>query len=107
VANNVFAVKLGEEELGTFDENELTLEDAFVLENTTGLTFTELLQDGRDGRAKGLQALVWFMRYKQGTRVDLLSINFKLADLTTRAVKKAPSVDSPSPDLTPEDVTSI
>lgn len=107
MANNVFTVMLGAEDLGTFDENELTLEDAFKLENTTGLTFTEMLQGASAGRAKGLQALVWFLRSKQGNTVDPLSINFKLTDLTTRAVKKGPSVASPTQAPTADTATSI
>jgi hypothetical protein len=86
MAINRFTVTLAEELLGTFDENELTLEDAFVLENETGLTFRELLPGVLALRPKELRALVWFMRFKRGDQVRPESIDFKLVDLSTEAV---------------------
>jgi hypothetical protein len=78
---NHFEVTLGNESLGEFDDQRLTLNDAFALENETGLTLNQMLIGIDPGRAKSLQALVWFMRFKAGQPVPLASIDFILTEL--------------------------
>lgn len=92
---NKFTVALAGDDLGTFDENELTLDDAFILERTAHMTFTQMLQGARIGLPDELRALVWFMKLKRGDGVDILSINFKLTELVTEAV------EDPSPVVAP------
>lgn len=83
---NVFTVTLAGELLGTFSEYELTVNDLYALEGNTGLSVTQMLNGLNEYRAKPVQALVWFMRYKQGHPVDMLSIDFKVTDLVMEAV---------------------
>lgn len=82
MARNKFKVVLAGEDLGNFDENQLTLDDAFALEGNTGLTINQMLVGLAPMEAKSLRALVWFMRYKAGAAVDVTSINFLLTDLS-------------------------
>lgn len=85
---NHFKVTLAGEDLGVFDDDELGINDAMTFENNTGMTFNDMLLGLSDrSKAAPLRALVWFMRFKQGTPVDLLSLEFKLTALVTTAVE--------------------
>ena len=83
---NYFTVTLDGEDLGTFDDDELTLTDSFTFENNAGMTLDEMLDGVNTLRPKALRALVWWMRYKQGKTVDLLAIDFKLKSLKVESV---------------------
>lgn len=84
--NNKFTVTLAGELLGTFDEDELTLDDAFELESKTGMTFPEMLTGVVKTKAAGMRALVWFMRNKRGDNIKIDDIRFKLTQLETDVV---------------------
>ncbi len=86
MARNHFTVTLEGVDLGTFNDDDLTLGDAFVLENETGMTINQMLAGLQAYRAGALRALVWFMKFKYGTTVPLLSIDFKLNELVTTGV---------------------
>lgn len=83
-----FTVSLEGQLLGTFDRGTLTLNDAFVFENITGMTINEMLGDviGDTTKAKALRALVWFVRFKAGDVVDVASVEFRLEDLVIEVV---------------------
>ena len=83
---NYFTVTLEGEELGVFDDDTLMLDDSFVFENNTGMTFNQMLTGIEEADSKSSRALVWWMRYKQGSAVDLLSINFRLKALHVKPV---------------------
>ena len=90
--------------MGTFDENELTLSDAFTLENTTGLTVIDLLDGVAPLKPGPLRALVWFMYYKRGNPPHISTIDFKLLDLKLEAVvdpTQSGSQVATVPDVTP------
>jgi len=78
---NYFTVTLDDEDLGVFDDDLLMLDDSFVFENNTSMTFNQMLTGIEEADSKASRALVWWMRYKQGKTVDLLSINFRLKAL--------------------------
>jgi len=105
LAVNVFTVTLAGELLGTFDEKELTLADAFTIENTTGLTVIEMLEGVAPMKPNALRALVWFMRYKAGNPPHISTIDFKLLDLKLEAVED-PTVQEPAVATVPEPATS-
>ena len=86
---NYFTVTLDGEELGTFDDDELTLSDSFTFENNTKMSLNEMLDGINATRPVALRALVWWMRFKQGKPVDLLAIDFKLKQLAIKPVEFA------------------
>ena len=102
---NVFTVTLAGELLGTFDENELTLTDALTLENTTGLTFPEMMAGISPRQPVPLRALVWFMRYKQGNPPHISTIDFKLVDLTWAAVENPTRAEDSVSETSPADTS--
>ena len=106
MAVNVFTVTLAGELLGTFDENELTLTDAFTIENTTGLTVIDMLEGVAPLRPTALRALVWFMRYKAGNPPHISTIDFKLLDLKLEAVPD-PTVPAVTPEASVPDPASV
>lgn len=87
---NYFTVTLDGELLGTFDDDELTLDDAIVFENSTKMPLQDMLNQIDLLRPLALRALVWWMKYKAGKPEDLAAINFKLKQL------KIESVDFPT-----------
>lgn len=89
-----FKLTLAGEDLGMFYQNALTLNDSFVMQNNTGMTINEMLAGLSDvTNPAPNRALVWFMRYKQGKTVDLLSIDYKLTEFEIEAIPdpKAPA----------------
>ncbi len=86
IKRNRFKVILAGDELGLFDETDLTLTDAFTLENNAGLTINEMLGGIVSMRASSLRALVWFMKFKRGDNAHISTIDFKLTELTFEAV---------------------
>jgi hypothetical protein len=102
---NRFKVTLEGVDLGVFAETEFTLNDAFVLEATTGLTVLEMLAGITPRKAKALQALVWFMKFKQGSPDHISTINFKLVDLKWEAVADPTPASDSEQEVTVPDVT--
>lgn len=86
IKRNRFKVILAGEDLGLFDENELTLNDAFTLEANAGQTINEMLGGLAPMRAQSLRALVWFMKWKRGDTAHITTIDFKLTELSYEAV---------------------
>lgn len=84
---NYYTVTLEGDLLGTIDDEELTLEDSIVVENLTGVPLNDILTSPDTRDPKALRALVWFLKYKAGKTVDLVSINFKLKQLVVEPVE--------------------
>lgn len=80
-----YRVKLGDEDLGVFDERKFTVSDAILVKNTTGgqsgFTIKAFFQGVNDMDPFALQALVWFLRFKKGEQVHISTIDFNIADL--------------------------
>ena len=79
-------VRLGDEDLGTFDDNDLTIDHAMQLEDKTGYALVEFVQNLQRGSARALQALVWLQRLRNGRPGELHS-NFKIGDLKLAVVE--------------------
>lgn len=90
MVRNKFKVILAGEELGVFDETQITLDDAFALEGNAGQTINQMLAGLAPMQATALRSLVWFMRYKAGAAVPKESINFILTDLSYEAIPDPP-----------------
>ncbi len=79
-------ITLGDEQW-SFTEGDLDLADAFALKNASGLTVPEMMRDATSYEPAGMQAAVWFCRYRAGEKVELSSINFKLLDFDWEQVE--------------------
>ncbi len=88
-------VKLNGEEW-SFDEAELDLKDAFALKAASGLTVPAMLRGVAEYDPAGLQALVWFCKYKAGDVVNIATINFRMVDLDLDQVEE-PDDESSDP----------
>ncbi len=88
-------VKLGDESW-TFDEDEITIQDAYMLKAETGLALRPFFEGLADMDPQCLQALVWFLRRKAGEPVRIADVNFRVTAL------KMEQEESP----TEEDATS-
>jgi hypothetical protein len=89
MALGVFHVWLGEEDLGIYDENKFSLNDAFVVKASCGLDVRVFTNGINTMNPLVLQTLVWWLRYKKGVNCDRASIDFAIADLKL--------VDEPDP----------
>ena len=85
----VYSVTLGDEDLGIYDENKFTLNDAFVIKASCGLDVRAFTAGINSMNPLVLQTLVWWLRYKKGVNCDRASIDFAIADLKL--------VDAPDP----------
>ncbi len=93
-------VTLGDEQW-IFRLSELDLLDAFALKSTARLTPQQLLDGAMELDPAALQALIWFLRFKDGNKQDIATINFRIFDLDVEPVKEEatpPPLDPPSED---------
>jgi hypothetical protein len=100
-----FTVSLGGQLLGTFDVDQITIDDAITFENETGMTINEMRSGLSDmSRGRTTRALVWYMKYKYGTAQPINSINFALTELEVVAIPdpKAPAAPKRSSKVTSE-----
>lgn len=63
-----FQVKFKGDDLGVFDSDEVTMNEALTLENETGMTIDDMVKSLGRSSANGVQAVVWF-RFLQLGRV--------------------------------------
>jgi hypothetical protein len=87
-----------------FDDEELTLKDAFAIKSATGLGVVSFLNGIADMDPDCLQTLIWLVRSKDQPGLRRESIQFRLADVSIKQVGDAdptsgsvtPSSDGPS-----------
>lgn len=83
-------VRLGDEDLGIFDEKKFALSDAILVKNATGgqagFTIKQFFTGIQDMDPYALQALVWFLRFKQGSQTHISTIDFNIAELALEEV---------------------
>jgi hypothetical protein len=85
-----------------FDDEELTLKDAFRIKAVSGLSLKGFLTGVQDMDPLALQALIHFLRTKAGESVRLEDIDFRIADLGIEQVQSIDDADvdpqqSPAP----------
>lgn len=97
-------VQVAGEDLGIWCLDDLTLGEAFMLKNTTGLAPAVMERGLSDGDPDSWRALVWFMRRRKDSDVTLESVDFKYGDLDFTPVEEvedknppASGVDAPTP----------
>lgn len=69
------------DDLGEFDLNKVTNSDAYLIENTYGLSIKGFIEGIGDMRAAAIDALLWLMYRKQGRQVDKSVIRWELGTL--------------------------
>jgi hypothetical protein len=79
------------------DEKELDLRDAFAIKAASGLRIKELFDGIAEGDPSALQALVWFVRMKDGDHLPIADVNFRLADLDLEQGEDEPESSAPDP----------
>lgn len=84
-------------DLGEFDPNEITMDDAMLLEDKTGFTVADLGDGASRLSGRATQALVWFMRVRAGEPNAPLHENFKFSDITSITVGDDDADAEPSP----------
>jgi hypothetical protein len=82
MASNVVHVRLGDEDLGTFDFQKLTVFDTIQIKAKTGLNTKQFVDGLAEMDGQAMQALVWLLRVRKGEQVpDPHAINFAIGDL--------------------------
>lgn len=80
MANSIH-VRLGDDDLGEFDFQKFSNSDAYLIENTFGLTTKQFLEGIGDMRAIALDALIWLLYHRLGRTVDKSVIRWTFGDL--------------------------
>ena len=97
--------RIGEQEYETVDEDQLTLSEAVLVHQATGLGYASfyLALQGDDPQA--LRAMVWLVRRRRGERdVTLDDVDFKLSDLHVE--RKEEEQEEPDPTATTSEEVS-
>lgn len=69
-----------------FDDEELTLKDAFKIKAASGLGLKSFLSGVQDMEPLAVQTLIYFVRTKAGESVRLEDIDFRIAALSIEQV---------------------
>jgi hypothetical protein len=81
MASEVVRVRLGDEDLGSFDFQKMTVFDSIQLKAKSGLTMKQFVDGLSEMDGTAMQALVWLLRVRKGEVTDLHAINFAIGDL--------------------------
>lgn len=81
MASNIVHVKLGEEDLGEFDFQKLTVFDTIQLKAKSGLSTKQFIDGLAEMDGQAMQALVWLLKTRKGEVTELHAINFAIGDL--------------------------
>ena len=76
-----YKVDLKAEDLGIFDDEAITLSQAFAIKAASGLNLAPFFRGINDMDPLAVQTLVWFQRFKAGVSTPLPEIDFVLYDL--------------------------
>jgi hypothetical protein len=64
-----------------FDDEELTLKDAFKIKAASGLSLKGFLSGVQDMEPLALQSLIHFLRTRAGASIRLEDVDFRISDL--------------------------
>jgi hypothetical protein len=85
-------ISLGDEKY-VFDDQSLTLNDAFAIKSASGLDLVPFQNGLNTMSPLSLQTLIWWLRQKHGRPEDIRTIDFKIADLRVDEIED----DEPDP----------
>ena len=91
-----FSVKFKGEDLGVFDSDEVTMNQALTLENETGMTIDDMVKSLSKSSANGIQAVVWF-RYLCLGRPQPYRQDFKFKDFDVNPIQDPGDDADPTP----------
>lgn len=77
-----YKVDLPGEDLGIFDDESITIQQAFAIKAASGLSIKPFFDGLNNIDPLSAQTLVWFQRLQAGTSVPLQEIDFRMIDLT-------------------------
>ena len=97
---NAIHVTLGDEDLGEFDFQKFSNSDAYLIENTFGLTTKQFLEGIGEMRAVALDALIWLLYRRNGKTVDKALIRWTFGDLHLQEAAVDPTEASAGSDET-------
>lgn len=81
MASSVVHVHLGDEDLGVFDFEKITVFDSIQMEAKSGLTTKQFVDGLAEMRGVALQALVWLLKSRKGQVTELRALNFAIGDV--------------------------
>jgi hypothetical protein len=96
-------ITLKGEDLGTFDPDDVDMEQAMQLQDQTGYTVGDLMPALGKLDARAMQALVWFQRIRIGQVNPNRHENFKFGDLKAEDVPD----EDPTPAATAADLEKL
>lgn len=79
-------VSLKGDELGTFDDEGMSLQDAFAIKAASGLSLKPFFAGLNDMDPLSLQTLVWFLKHKKGEQIPLPEVDFLFSELQMEQV---------------------
>lgn len=91
------------EDLGVFDPNDVDMEQAMQLQDQTGYTVGDLMPALGKLDARAMQALVWFLRIRNGQTNANKHENFKFGDLKAEDIPD----EDPTPVATDADLEKL
>lgn len=97
---NAIHVVLGDDDLGDFNFETFSNSDAYLIENTFGLTTKQFLEGIGDMRAIALDALIWLLYRRLGRTVDKALIRWTFGDLHLEESAVGPTEASAGTDET-------
>jgi hypothetical protein len=81
------------EKVGVFDDKQILMGRMIQLEDATGWTLPELLEQVSRGSGRGLQALVWFTQVLSGNPAPVRHWDFLLEDLEMKDLEAEDAKD--------------
>lgn len=78
---NAIHITLGDDDLGSFEFEKFSNSDAYLIENTFGLTTKQFIDGIGEMRAIALDALIWLLYRQAGRTVDKSLIRWTFGDL--------------------------
>ncbi len=75
----------------TYEEEAVTTAEAILIEDETGLSWTEFKDAIQRNSVKAVVALVWVLRLREEPGLPLEQVVFKLGDLDSDAVDSEPT----------------
>jgi hypothetical protein len=99
-------VTLKGDDLGTFNDERITLQDAFAIKAASGLNLKPFFTGLNEMDPLSVQTLVWFLKHKKGEQIPLAELDFVIADLDMTEVKEDPSQPAETEATSVGDVTT-
>lgn len=98
-------IVLGDERY-VFDDQSLTLTDAFAIKSASGLDLVPFQNGLNTMSPLSLQTLIWWLRQKNGRPEDIRTVDFRIADLSVEEVAEDDEPDPTESGSEPEETST-